>query len=83
MISFLSWMLFGLLVGALAKFIMPGKDPGGLLATMLLGLIGAVAGGLIGSTLGLYGPNDSTGLIMAVIGALCTLLLYRLVRRSA
>jgi uncharacterized membrane protein YeaQ/YmgE (transglycosylase-associated protein family) len=76
--SILWWILFGLIVGAIAKFIMPGKDPGGIIVTILLGIVGALLGGWLGQALGFYGPGESAGFIMAVIGAIILLLLYRL-----
>lgn len=76
--SILIWIVFGLIVGALAKLIMPGKDPGGIIVTIVLGIVGAVLGGWIGQALGLYGPNESAGFFMALIGAIIVLLIYRL-----
>ena len=76
----LIWMLFiGLLVGAIAKLIMPGRDPGGFLVTMLLGVAGALIAGFIGRMLGLYGSGQSAGFIMSTLGAILLLGLYRLV----
>jgi uncharacterized membrane protein YeaQ/YmgE (transglycosylase-associated protein family) len=78
----LLWMcLIGLVAGAIAKFIMPGKDPGGILITMLLGIAGAVLAGYLGRALGLYGEGQSAGLIMSVVGAIIILAIYRLVKR--
>jgi len=74
----LGWIIFGLIVGALAKFIMPGKDPGGIIVTILLGIVGAVVGGFLGQALGLYGPNDPVGFLMALLGAIVLLLIYRM-----
>ena len=73
----LGWIFFGLLVGALAKLLMPGRDPGGILITMLLGLAGAVIGGVVGRGLGWYGPSDSAGFLMALCGAVFLLWIYR------
>lgn len=78
----LSWIVMGLVVGLLAKFIMPGRDPGGLFITILLGIAGAFVGGLVGSFLGLgtvTGFNLGS-LVLAVGGALLLLLLYRQTR---
>jgi uncharacterized membrane protein YeaQ/YmgE (transglycosylase-associated protein family) len=73
-------MLFvGLIVGALAKLIMPGRDPGGIIVTMLLGVAGSLVGGLIGRVLGLYGPGERAGFILSTLGAIVLLALYRLV----
>ncbi|MBA2354450.1 MAG: GlsB/YeaQ/YmgE family stress response membrane protein [Acidobacteria bacterium] len=74
----LGWIIFGLIVGALAKFIMPGKDPGGIIVTILLGIVGAIVGGFLGQALGLYGPNDPVGFLMALLGAIVLLLIYRM-----
>jgi uncharacterized membrane protein YeaQ/YmgE (transglycosylase-associated protein family) len=84
MFSILGWMIFGLVVGAIAKLLMPGRDPGGMLITMVLGIVGAVLGGYIGRALGLYGPNDAAGFFMALIGSLVLLGLYRMsIKRPA
>ena len=64
MLSLLGTALFGLIVGALAKLVMPGRDPGGILVTMLLDMTGSLVGGFVGRMLGLYGANDSAGFIM-------------------
>ena len=77
MLGILGWIVFGLIVGAIAKLLMPGRDPGGIIVTMLLGIVGAVLGGFVGRSLGLYGPEDSAGFLMAVVGAIVVLLLYR------
>ena len=78
MFGILGWIVFGLVVGVIAKLLMPGKDPGGIIVTMLLGIVGAVLGGYAGRMLGLYGPNDSAGIFMSIIGAIVVLLVYRL-----
>ncbi len=75
--------IIGLIVGALAKFIMPGKDPGGIWITMLLGVVGSFLATFIGQKLGWYGPDQSAGLIMSVVGAIVLLLLYRLFKSKA
>ena len=81
----ISWIIFGLIAGAIAKLIMPGKDPGGFIITILLGIVGAVIGGFIaGRVLGFGGSGGfgSTGfltqLFFAVLGAIILLVLYRL-----
>jgi uncharacterized membrane protein YeaQ/YmgE (transglycosylase-associated protein family) len=79
MFGVLGWILFGLVVGVLAKFVMPGKDPGGFIITMLLGIVGAVVGGFLGRALGMYQPNEPAGLIMSIVGAVVVLALYRMV----
>jgi uncharacterized membrane protein YeaQ/YmgE (transglycosylase-associated protein family) len=78
MFGVLGWILFGLIVGALAKLVMPGRDPGGFLVTMALGIAGAVTGGFIGRSLGWYGPNDGAGFLMSLLGAVILLALYRM-----
>lgn len=75
----LSWILFGLVVGALAKLVMPGKDPGGIIVTILLGIAGALLGGFLGRSLGLIGDGREAGWIAAFVGALLLLILYRMV----
>jgi uncharacterized membrane protein YeaQ/YmgE (transglycosylase-associated protein family) len=77
----LGWILFGLIVGALAKLIMPGKDPGGIIVTMLLGIAGAVLGGFAGRALGFYGPGEAAGWLMALLGSVILLWIYRLATR--
>ena len=74
----LGWILFGLIVGALAKFVMPGRDPGGIIVTMLLGIAGAVLGGFVGRTLGFYAEGEPAGFFMAFLGSVVLLLLYRM-----
>ncbi len=74
----LGWILFGLVVGALAKLVMPGRDGGGIIVTMLLGIAGAVLGGLLGRAMGLYGPGDPAGFIGSFLGAIVLLVLYRM-----
>jgi uncharacterized membrane protein YeaQ/YmgE (transglycosylase-associated protein family) len=75
------WMLIvGLIVGALAKLIMPGRDPGGIFITMLLGVAGALIAGFIGRLLGLYAPGQHAGFLMSILGAILLLAVYRLFR---
>ena len=78
MFSILGWIIFGLIIGALAKLVMPGRDPGGILVTIVLGIVGALLGGWLGRAIGLYGPDEAAGFVMALIGALILLGLYRL-----
>jgi uncharacterized membrane protein YeaQ/YmgE (transglycosylase-associated protein family) len=80
----LSWILLGLVAGALAKFIMPGNDPGGIIVTIIIGIVGAVIGGFIGTQLGF---GDVSGfnlhsLLVAVLGSLILLVGFRMIRRS-
>lgn len=81
MFTFLWMLLIGLIVGGLAKLIMPGRDPGGILVTMLLGIAGALTAGLLGRLVGLYGPGQRAGLITSTLGAILLLALYRMVTR--
>ena len=76
-ITVLVWLVFGLLVGLVAKLLMPGKDPGRLAGTTVIGLIGAVIGRHTGRQIGLYEADDPIGFGMAVIGALIFLAVYR------
>ena len=71
--------IVGLVVGALAKLIMPGRDPGGIIVTSLLGIAGSVVGNMIGSGLGLYAPGEPAGFIMSLVGALLLLWVYRMI----
>ena len=74
----LGWILFGLVVGALAKLIMPGRDPGGFVVTILLGIVGALVGGFLGRALGLYQPGEPAGFLGALVGAIIVLAIYRM-----
>ncbi len=77
----IGWIIFGLIVGLVAKLLMPGRDPGGFFLTAILGIVGAVVGGFLGRAIGWYGPNDPVGFVMAVLGAIVLLVVYRLVAR--
>lgn len=77
MMGVLGWILFGLVVGAIAKLLMPGRDPGGFIITILLGIAGALIGGFIGRAAGWYGPNEPAGFLMSLLGAVVLLALYR------
>jgi uncharacterized membrane protein YeaQ/YmgE (transglycosylase-associated protein family) len=79
MFGVLGWIIFGLIVGAIAKLVMPGRDPGGIIITMLLGVAGALLGGWIGQALGWYQPGQGAGFLMSLIGAIILLWIYRLV----
>jgi uncharacterized membrane protein YeaQ/YmgE (transglycosylase-associated protein family) len=84
MIAVLSWIVFGLVVGIIAKLLMPGNDPGGFIVTVLLGIAGALVGGFIGRALGFYGPSEAAGYLISIVGAIILLALYRMMtRRSA
>jgi uncharacterized membrane protein YeaQ/YmgE (transglycosylase-associated protein family) len=76
--SILGWILFGLVVGALAKLVMPGRDPGGIIVTILLGIAGAVLGGFVGRAMGFYREGEPAGWVMAFLGSVLLLFLYRL-----
>jgi len=75
--TIIGWIVFGLLVGVVAKLITPGSDPGGLILTMLLGIAGALLGGFIGRGLGWYGEDDPVGFLMALVGAVLILVVRR------
>jgi uncharacterized membrane protein YeaQ/YmgE (transglycosylase-associated protein family) len=78
MFGIVGWIVFGLVVGVIAKLLMPGRDPGGIIITALLGMAGALVGGFFGRFAGMYGPNDVAGLFMSVLGAVVLLFLYRM-----
>jgi uncharacterized membrane protein YeaQ/YmgE (transglycosylase-associated protein family) len=75
----IGWIVVGLIAGALAKWIMPGKDPGGILVTMLIGVIGGFIGGFVASRIGIAGGNI-TNIIVATLGAILLLVIYRVIR---
>lgn len=77
----LAWIVFGLVIGFIAKLLMPGKDPGGFIVTMLLGIAGALVGGFIGRAMGFYGPGQAAGWLMSILGAIILLALYRMMVR--
>jgi uncharacterized membrane protein YeaQ/YmgE (transglycosylase-associated protein family) len=85
MFSLIGTLLVGLIVGAIAKFVMPGKDPGGIIVTMLLGIAGSVVASYLGRALGWYQEGQTAGWIMSILGAVLLLFLYRLFtgKRSA
>ena len=74
--SILGWILFGFVVGLIARALMPGRDPMGLIGTTVLGIIGALLGGWVGQALGWYGPNDGAGFVAATVGAVALLAIY-------
>ena len=78
MFGVIGWIIFGLIVGVLAKLLMPGRDPGGIIVTMALGIAGALLGGFIGRALGWYGENDGAGFLMSLVGAVLLLWIYRM-----
>jgi uncharacterized membrane protein YeaQ/YmgE (transglycosylase-associated protein family) len=72
------WMLIiGLVIGAIAKFIMPGKDPGGIIVTMLIGIVGALIAGFLGRAVGWYHEGEPAGFIASIVGAILLLIVYR------
>ena len=82
MLHLLWTALIGLIVGAIAKFIIPGKDPGGMWITMLIGIVGSFIGTWIGRMVGHYEPDQSAGFLMSLVGALILLGIYHLIKRS-
>jgi uncharacterized membrane protein YeaQ/YmgE (transglycosylase-associated protein family) len=74
----IGWIVIGFLAGAIAKLLMPGRDPGGCIVTIILGIVGALVAGWLGHLIGWYGPNDKAGFVAAVVGAFILLLIYRL-----
>lgn len=78
----LAWILFGLVVGIIAKLLMPGRDPGGFIVTILLGIAGALLGGFLGRAMGWYGDGDAAGWIVSILGAIVLLALYRMMVRK-
>ena len=80
MLSLIWAVVIGLIVGAVAKFLMPGKDPGGMIITILLGIAGSIVATFLGRSLGWYQEGQSAGFIMSVIGAIVLLALYRMIK---
>ena len=80
----ISWIFLGLIAGALAKFLVPGKDPGGFFITIIIGVVGAILGGFLGSFIGLGRVEsfDLGGIVIATLGAIILLVLYRLFRKG-
>ena len=83
MLAILGWILFGLIVGLVAKLVTPGHDPGGVVMTTALGIVGAILGGFVGRLLGLYQAGEGAGYIMATLGAVLILFVYRQVSLRA
>lgn len=80
--SYLWMLIIGLFVGAIAKFLMPGKDPGGFIVTILIGIAGALVAGFLGRALGWYREGESAGFIASIVGAILLLLIYRVITKS-
>lgn len=83
MFGIIGTVVFGLVVGVIAKLLMPGRDPGGIFITIVLGILGSVLGRWVGRVLGLYGPEDAAGFLMSLIGAVLLLVLYRTVSKRS
>jgi uncharacterized membrane protein YeaQ/YmgE (transglycosylase-associated protein family) len=85
MFGIIGWIIFGAIVGIIAKLIHPGRDPGGFLVTIGIGIVGSLLGGFVGRAIGLYRQGQGAGIIMSVIGAVILLVIYRAVasRRTA
>ena len=79
--GWLWWIIIGALAGGLAKLIMPGRDPGGCIITIALGIAGAALAGFLGNSLGWYEQGEGAGFIAAVLGAIVILFIYRLINR--
>lgn len=77
----LTWIIIGLIAGGIAKLLMPGRDPGGCIITILLGIAGAMLAGFLGQQLGLESAMDGAGIIGAIVGAFLILLIYRIIVR--
>jgi uncharacterized membrane protein YeaQ/YmgE (transglycosylase-associated protein family) len=75
----IGWIVIGLIAGAIAKLLMPGKDPGGCVITILLGIAGALLAGFLGRAVGWYDEGEAAGFIAAIVGSFLILLIYRLV----
>ena len=83
MFSLLWELIIGLVVGAVAKFLMPGKDPGGIWITMIIGIAGSILATYIGQAIGWYRAGQGAGFIMSVVGAVVLLLIYRVIKGAA
>ena len=79
--GWVTWILIGLVAGAIAKAVMPGRDPGGCIVTIVIGIAGAVLAGFLGQALGWYGPGEGAGFLAAIVGAILILFVYRLIAR--
>lgn len=77
MFHLLGWIFFGLIVGVIAKLLMPGRDPRGFIITVVLGIAGSVVGGFLARSVGWYGPQEQAGYLMSIFGAIVVLWLYR------
>ena len=77
--GWLTWIVIGLVAGAIAKAITPGRDPGGCIVTIVVGIAGAVLAGFLGQQLGWYGPGEGAGFLAAIVGAVLILIVYRMI----
>lgn len=78
--GFIGWIIIGAVAGILGKLIMPGKDPGGFIVTILLGIAGALLAGFVGQAVGFYSAGENAGWIAATLGAIVLLAIYRVVK---
>lgn len=83
MFALLWELIIGLVVGAVAKFLMPGKDPGGIWITMIIGIAGSILATYLGQAIGWYHAGQGAGFIMSVVGAVVLLLIYRVIKGAA
>ena len=83
MFALLWELIIGLVVGAVAKFVMPGKDPGGIWITMIIGIAGSILATYLGQAIGWYQAGQGAGFIMSVVGAVVLLLIYRVIKGAA
>jgi len=79
--GWIAWIIIGGIAGVIAKLLMPGRDPGGCIVTILLGIAGALLAGWLGHVIGWYRPGEGAGFIAAIVGAIIILLIYRLIAR--
>lgn len=79
----LGWIIVGLLAGAIARLVMPGRDPGGCVVTLLLGIAGALLAGYVGRMVGVYEPEEKASFIAAILGSIAVLALYRWFARKS
>jgi uncharacterized membrane protein YeaQ/YmgE (transglycosylase-associated protein family) len=75
----IGWIFFGLVVGVIAKLLMPGRDPGGFIVTIVVGIVGALLAGFLGRAVGWYDTSEGAGYIASILGAIILLALYRMV----
>jgi uncharacterized membrane protein YeaQ/YmgE (transglycosylase-associated protein family) len=80
--GFIGWIILGAVAGALGKFLMPGKDPGGFIVTILLGIAGALMMGFLGQAVGWYTAGEGPGYIAAILGSVILLFIYRMVMKN-